>query len=235
MHNRSSHGGTILYDTLKTASKLTDRILVGVSGGKDSAVTLDLCSRFFKHVTGYFMYLVKGLEFQENTLRHYERRYGIEIKRVPHFMLSEWLRYGTLRQPDFDIPVVSTKETYDYVRDMTGIWWIACGERISDSIIRRAMIKHSGTIDEQRGRVYPIAYWNKPDIMYYVKRERLRLSAENEALGFSFRSLMPHDLQLIKQRFPSDYEKIKLWFPLVEASRLQDEYYGSEKTNDEKR
>lgn len=224
----STKGGTILYDTLKTASKITKRILVGISGGKDSVVTLDLCRQFFPHVTGFFMYLVKDLEFQEVALRHYERRYGIEIKRIPHFMLSEWLRYGTLRQPDFDVPIVSTKETYDYARSLTDIWWIACGERISDSIVRRAMIKHSGTIDEQRGRVFPIAYWRKSDVLYYVKKQRLRLSAENTALGFSFRSLMPKDLQAIKRKFPNDYEKIRSWFPLVEASRLQDEYYGGD-------
>ena len=228
MVNRSStKGGTILYDTLKTASKITDRILVGISCGKDSVVTLDLCKKFFPHVTGFFMYLVKGLEFQESALRHYERRYGIEILRVPHFMLSEWLRYGTMRQYDFNVPIVSTKETYDYIREQTGIWWIACEERISDSIVRRAMIKHSGTIDDQRGRIYPIAYWRKQEVLYYAKKERLRLSAENAALGFSFRSLMPKDLQAIKSRFPKDYEKIRSWFPLVEASRLQEEYYGN--------
>ena len=235
MHTRSStKGGTILYDTLKTASKITDRVLVGISGGKDSVVTLDLCRRFFPKVTGFFMYLVKNLEFQEIALRHYERRYGIEIKRIPHFMLSEWLRYGTLRPPDFDVPIISTKETYDYVRSLSGTWWIACGERISDSIVRRAMIKHSGTIDDLRGRIYPVAYWRKQEILYYVKKNRLRLSGENSALGFSFRSLMPKDLQAIKERFPQDYEKIREWFPLIEASRLQNEYYGGTAKNEEK-
>lgn len=185
---------------------------------------MDLCTQFFPHVTAYFMYLVKGLEFQEAILRHYERRYGIEVLRVPHFMLSEWLRYGTFRMPDFDVPIISTKELYDYTRDLCGTWWIACGERISDSIIRRAMIKHSGTIDNLRGRIYPIAYWRKAEIMYYVRRKHLRLSLENTALGFSFRSLMPTDMQKIKDRFPSDYEKIIDAFPLVEVSRLQEVY-----------
>ena len=54
-------GGTVLFDTVRTASTFTDRVLVGVSGGKDSVVTLDLCARFFPHVVGFFMYLVKGL------------------------------------------------------------------------------------------------------------------------------------------------------------------------------
>lgn len=222
-----------MYDTLKTASKMTDRILVGVSGGKDSAVVLDLCKQFFPHVSGFFMYYIKGLEFQEKILRHYERRYDIEIKRIPHFELSEFLRYGTLRQPDFDVPIISTKDVYDYARELTGIWWIACGERITDSIIRRAMIKHSGTIDEQRGRIYPIAYWRKSEVLYYVKTKKLRLSLETKTVGFSFASLMPQEMQKIKEHFPQDYEKIKSWFPLVEASRLQDEYFGGENNHAE--
>lgn len=229
----AKNGGAVLFETLKTASRLTDRILVGISGGKDSAVTLDLCKRYFKHVTGFFMYLVKGLEFQEVTLRYYERRYDIEILRVPHFMLSEWLRYGTLRQPDFEVPIVSTKQTYDYVRALSGTYWIACGERISDSIVRRAMIKNSGTIDQKRGRIYPIAYWKKADVMYYVKHKKLKLSLESQKLGFSFRSLMPRDMYVIKQVFPEDYARIQAWFPMLEASTKQYEFYGGEAVGEE--
>lgn len=150
-----------LYYTLETASKITDAVLVGFSGGKDSVVTLDLCMRYFKRVTPYFMYLVRGLEFQERTIQFYENKYDTEILRVPHFMLSDFLRYGSFRMPDLDVPIVHTVDLYNYMRNKTGIYWIAAGERISDSIVRRAMIKSSGTIDKKRGRIYPIAQWNR--------------------------------------------------------------------------
>lgn len=213
-----------LYDTVRIASNITNSILVGFSGGKDSAATLDLCFKHFDKVQPYFMYIVPGLEFQERTLRYYEKRYGTEIIRIPHFMVSEFLRYGTFRRFDFDVPVVKAVEAYNYLRERTGIYWIAAGERISDSIVRRAMIKESGTIDAKRGRIYPVGEWRKAHIMNYGKLNRLPISIESRVLGFSFRSLLPKEMMIIKQKFPRDYEKIKQFYPLIEASVKHEEF-----------
>jgi phosphoadenosine phosphosulfate reductase len=215
---------TALFDPIKASACITDRVLVGVSGGKDSAVTLELCSRFFQHVTGFFMYIVPGLSFQERILRYYELRYKIKILRIPHFMLSEFYRYGTFRVMDDSVPIVSTLETYNYVRELTDTWWIAGGERISDSIIRRAMIKRSSAIDRQRGRFYPIAYWNKQDVMDYIRLNKLRVGEESRELGFSFRSLMPQEIITIKKFYPEDYARIRRFFPLIEATIAHYEY-----------
>lgn len=218
---------TALYDPIKTMSHITDSILVGFSGGKDSAVLMDLCFKHFKTVKPFFMYITKDLEMQERTLRYYEDRYNTEILRVPHFMLSDFLRYGSYRMPDFDVPIVKTVELYNYLREQAGIYWIAAGERIADSIIRRAMIKQSSSIDEKRGRFYPIAYWTKKDVMSYIKQRNLPLSLESRILGFSFRSFMPDELKKIKEHFPADFEKIKQDFPLIEASIKWGEYHGN--------
>lgn len=227
----------MLYSVMKTAKNITDSVLVGFSGGKDSAVTLDLCVRHFKRVRPYFMYIVPGLEFQEVTLRYYEKRYGMEIMRVPHFMLSDFLRAGSFRMPDDSVPLVKTADLYAYLREKTGIHWIAAGERIADSIVRRAMIKRSSAIDTKRGRIYPIAYWTKAHVLSYLKLRRLPLSLENKELGFSFRSLQGKDLEKIKRRFPEDFEKIKKMFPLVEAELKRGEFYApdlSDGTDQEK-
>jgi phosphoadenosine phosphosulfate reductase len=212
-----------LYDTLKTASKITDSVIVGFSGGKDSVAALDLCFRYFKRVQPYFMYIVPNLEFQERTLHWYEQKYNAEIIRMPHFMLSEFLRYGSYRFYDLSVPIVKTVESYNYLREVTGIYWICAGERIKDSIIRRAMIKESGSIDDKRGRIYPIAYWSKAEVLAYNKAHKLPMSLETKTLGFSFRSLMPLDMLKVKRTFPKDYEKIKAFFPLIEASAKRGE------------
>lgn len=215
---------TALFDPVKTMATITDRVLVGVSGGKDSIVTLDLCCRYFKHVSAFFMYFVPGLGFQERFMRYLEEKYDIKILRMPHFMMSDFYRYGTFRPPDFNVRIVATREAYNYAREWANTWWIACGERISDSMVRRAMIKSTGSIEKKRGRFFPIAYWNKPEIMDYIRVHRLRLSEENSSLGFSFRSFMPQDMIAIRDRFPKDYERIKHYFPLLDASIKNYEY-----------
>ena len=133
----------LLFDPLKTQSQITDSVIVGFSGGKDSIVTLDLCFRYFKRVVPFFMYLVPGLEFQEKMLRWYENKYNTEIIRVPHFEVSEFLKYGSFTLYDHDIDIVGITDSYEYIRQQSGIHWIAAGERCADSIVRNAMIKQS--------------------------------------------------------------------------------------------
>ncbi len=196
---------------------ITDTAIVAFSGGKDSVVALDVCVKRFKTVHAFYMYLVGGLTFSDRIIKFYEDRYGLKIHKVPHFMLSEWLRYGTFRPADYSVPIVSPKNCYDYVRELTGAWWIGGGERIADSVWRRAMIKNSGSIDEKRGRFYPLADWTKSHVLSYIRQNRLLVGEESAKLGFSFRSLLPEDMVKIKAAYPRDYETIKKWFPLVEA------------------
>lgn len=216
----------LLFDPIKTQSRVTDSVIVGFSGGKDSIVTLDLCFKYFKRVVPFFMYLVPDLEFQEQMLRRYEERYNTEIIRLPHFETSEFLKYGSFTMADWNVDIVGINDTYEYLRQTTGIHWIAAGERCADSIVRNAMIKKSGSIDYKRGRFYPIAYWKKREVLGYIKYKKLYLSPEQKSLGFSFRSLAGSELAVIKQLYPKDYEKILQVYPFAEAGVIRFEKYG---------
>ena len=217
---------TVVYDPVKTAAKITREVLVGFSGGKDSCVTLDICARFFDRVVPFFMYQIPGMSFQEKTLRIYEKRYGLDIIRIPHFETSNFLRYGTYRTPDYDVPIVSMNDVYAYLREKTGIWWICAGERIADSTVRRAMIKHSGSDDEKRGRFFPLAYWNERDVMEYLRVKRLYVGEESKKLGFSFADISGKTLLMVKRYWPNDYEKVKRIYPLCEAAVKREAAYG---------
>ena len=213
---------TLLFDGIKAAANITDRVLVFYSGGKDSAVTLDLCARYFKRIQPVFMRLGPILSFQRACLDWVERRYRVPVMIVPHPMLVEWLRYGTFREYDFDVPIISFLDVYTYARSKSGVWWIAAGERIADSIIRRAMIKgDGGVVNPKRGRFFPLAHWSKSDVYAYIRHHRLKVAPETQHLGFSFRSLMGSDLAAIRRVYPEDYAHIESWFPLVGVSLAQ--------------
>lgn len=217
---------TSLFDPIKSQAKITRSVLVGFSGGKDSIVTLDLCVRYFDTVQPFFMYICPNLEFQEETLRWYENRYGLEIIRIPHFDMSSFLKWGSFRDPNYSVPEVDIKETYNYLREKTGIHWVAAGERIDDSTVRRAVIRHNGTIDPKRGRFWPVANWSKKDIMQYIKMRKLKLPKDSREIGFSFRSLSGKELSVIKRVYPSDYQKILDMYPFAGAAVERYERYG---------
>lgn len=216
----------LLFDPIKTQASVTDSVIVGFSGGKDSIVTMDLCFRYFKNVRPFFMYLVPGLSFQEKQIEWYERKYDTEIMRLPHFELSNGFKFGAFREPDMDVDIVGINDTYEYVRQQTGIHWIAAGERCADSIVRNAMIKKSGSIDWNRGRFYPLAYWKKNEVLQYIKQKKLYLSKEQREMGFSFRALTGSELSIIKRLYPEDYEKVLQVFPFAGAAVERFEKYG---------
>ena len=223
---RVNQMSTVLFDAIKAQAKITDSVLVGFSGGKDSIVTLDLCFRYFKNVRVFFMYMVEGLSFQEKLLQWYEKKYDTEIIRVPHFENSYDMRFGVFRQMDYDVSYVTITDVYNYVRLQTDIHWIACGERIDDSIIRRAMIKNSSSIDKKRGRFYPVAYWSKRDVMEYIKFHKLKMGDDSKEFGFSFAALDGRQLTFIKNNYPDDYEKILKIYPFAEAAVKRLARYG---------
>lgn len=214
---------TVLYDPIKTQAKVTDSVIVAFSGGKESVVTLDLCFRYFKHVVPFFMYICPELSFQEKTLEWYEKKYQTEIIRLPHMDVSEFFHYGSFRIPDPTYPIVSINDIYQYMRLETDIWWIAAGERIDDSIVRRAMMKKSGSIDVQRGRFYPVSAWKKREIVDYIKFHNLYIGQDSKKLGFSFKSLWGKELLMLKQYFPGDYDKILRLYPFAAAGVKREE------------
>lgn len=219
-----------LLGVLRTAAAMTDRVLVAFSGGKDSVVTLDICAKFFPTVQAFFMYHVPDLSFQERELTWAEQKYGIEIIRIPHFDTACMMASGVYQAaPDANAANIKITDIYDHLRKQTGLYWIAAGERIADSIVRRAMIVKAGTIDAGRGRIYPLAHWRKADVMAYIKRNNLRVSKEARILGHSFRDLRPAVLFAVKQHYPADYEKIIAMYPFAEAGVKWWEMYGADK------
>lgn len=219
---------TVLFDPVKTMSRVTDSINVGFSTGKESIVTLDLCFRYFKKVQPYFLYTVPNLSFQEKVIQWYEEKYGVEMIRMPAECVSEYFKYGCYRLSDMTFPIVSERDVMNYIRQKSDIYWVASGERIDDSLFRRAMIKHSGTISDVNGRMFPVATWKKSEILEYIKFHKLMIGKDSKLMGHSARVLQAQDLIVIRDNFPEDYERILHLYPFAEAAVKRIEAYGKE-------
>lgn len=216
-----------LFDAVKRQALLTDSVIVSYSGGKDSAVTLDVCMRYFAHVKVFFMYQVADLSFQEAVLTWAEKHYGLEIYRIPHWELSHFYRFGTFTRPDAEIPIISVRDIYTHVRRVFDMRWISAGERCKDSMVRNAMIKKSGSIDRKRERFFPLAYWSKEHVVRYIAQRQLKISPESALLGHSFRSLDPKDLAQVQKHYPADFAKVLNAFPEAAVAVEREKMYAS--------
>ena len=216
-----------VFDIIKKAAVMTDSVIVGFSGGKDSIVTLDLCLKHFKHVEAYFLYIVSDLEFQEVYLRYIEKRYTIKIHRLPHWMLGRLFKDATYRphnKKTVNCPVITINDIENELYKLSGIEWFASGQKACDSIERNAMLRRNNGIDEIRKRIYPVTFFTNKTIFSYLKMNNIPLPPDYRILGHSFGSLWGKDLKRIKETYPNDYKKILEVFPYVEAAIKRDEF-----------
>ena len=207
-------------------------IIVSFSTGKDSLAVLDLCVKRFKRVVGFYMYHVPDLSFEEDVIVWAEKRYGIEITRIPHWDISRMLRNGVLRRNLADVPVMRINETDDLMRDKFGIEYIASGETKGESIQRRGMLSalgpstvREGVWDHKRRRYFPIADWNRATVFNYLKRNHIPIPAYYSKMRTSFGRMQAEELQSIHDQYPEDYEKILVIFPFAEAIRQRVQLY----------
>lgn len=215
----------VLFDSIKTMSKITDSVIIGFSGGKESVVLMDLCCKYFKKVYPYFLYIHPNLNFQNKIFRWYENKYNVEIIKLPHMDLSNFFHWGSFRDGYYEYPLIDINDIYNYLRLKYNTWWIARGERMDDSLWRRGMIHNSSSIDQKRGRFYPLAMWKKKECLDYIKFHNLYYSRDQrEGLG-SFGSLHGQNLYVLRQYYPDDYERILQLYPFAGASVKHYEEY----------
>ena len=223
------------------------RVIVAMSGGKDSVAALSVCRDYFADVRAFFMYLVPDLGFQERYLSYIERRFALPpILRVPNApLLAQFFRSPRFRHPteaSVKAPRIKYREVYAYVRqkinEQAGIGqaggglggdepfaWIATGERAVESVQRNAMIRQCKAISETRQVFFPLGYWNASMVFSRLKTERVALAPEYGVLGHShsFGSLFEVEIEAVRRTWPEDYAKILRQFPLLAAYKTRRE------------
>ena len=210
---------------LENIANLDNKILVSYSGGKDSLIVLDLCSKIFKQVICFFMYLVPGISICEQQIKYAEDRYGCEVVQYPHWLLSHLFKNGVYCNNSFkhdDLPYLKPKDIYAMVREDTGMWQVATGMKKSDTLWRRRNLS-----SETPGVINPLIDWNKYEVLAYCKIHNIPLpdSAEGNVSGID---LSERSLLWLHDKYPEDFKRILKLFPFAEVPIYRRQFYGEQ-------
>jgi 3'-phosphoadenosine 5'-phosphosulfate sulfotransferase (PAPS reductase)/FAD synthetase len=210
---------------LEDVAKSNPSILVGFSGGKDSWVCLDLCCRVFTSVTAFFLYLVPDLACVEAELDKARKRYGVEIRQYPHWLLfrsikngiycdRHWRDAGGIWEPKIN-------DLHAAIIADTGINLICQGAKEKDSMWRRRYfsINHFAQV------IYPLRKWAKFDVLSYLRMNQIEIpeSSGGSASGID---LSTRSLLWLHDRHPADFQRVLEYFPYSEAVVKRRDLYG---------
>lgn len=204
------------------------RVIVSFSTGKDSIAAALACKPHFDELVPYFLYLVPGLSWVEESIAYYERElFGRKIIQLPHPSLFRWLNNFTFqppgqaaviaaaRLPDFDyldvFKWVCQAENLDPEKAL-----VASGVRAADSPMRRLAFSTHGPISHNQRQFYPVWDWTKDRLISEIEQSGLKLPADYELFGRSFDGIDYRFLSVIKRKRPADWRTILDWFPLAE-------------------
>jgi hypothetical protein len=200
---------------------------IGFSTGKDSVVGLDMLIKAGIQPYPIFFYQVPNLEFIENNLKMYEDYFKVKIARMPHPILYDHLRHQdwqpyietlTIGQIKFD------KLTFDHATkvwlrnsNITDVEYDCNCMKMADSLNRRLTLSKKPDIDHDKKTIYLTKYFTKTEIFDYIKRNNIPLTKDYEIFGISWDGLAYHFSCGVKKYYPNDWEKIKEYFPLIDA------------------
>lgn len=203
------------------------RIPLSFSTGKDSIATWLAIRDHFDEVVPYFLYLIPGLEFVEESLAYYEGLFGRKIIRLPHPSLYRWLNGYLFQTPSnykvlraADLPTFDYGLVADLVCEEAGLppkSLTAIGVRAADSPMRRMAITRYGAINRTDRKWYPVWDWNKARLIEAITKSGVKLPVDYEVFGRTFDGLDLAFTYPMKKHFPRDYARVLEYFPLVEA------------------
>lgn len=212
-------------DAIDYVRERHSQTMLAFSCGKDSIAAWLAIRAHFERVIPYYLYLVPGLEFVDESLDYYERWFGVRIARLPHPSLHRWLCGGFVFAPPERIAVLTQANlplhTYADIHTvmiednaLPSSTLVADGVRAADSPMRRIAIKTHGQVGTTRW--HPVFDWRKADLVDCFRKHGIRLPVDYNLFGRSFDGLDLRFLLPLKRHRPRDYERVLEWFPLAD-------------------
>lgn len=209
--------------------------LLGFSTGKDSIGALIQAKRYFHDIRLFYLYLVPGLEFVEDSLQYYEQALSTKIIRLPHPSLYRWLNRAVFQAPqnrfvvaDMALPEFDHQdiqavicEDYSLPLDTT---YAASGVRQYDSLNRWSAIQKYGPLNPQKKTFYPVFDWKIERLHTEIEQSGLQLPVDYRLFGRSFDGLDYRFLKPIRDYYPGDYKRILEYFPLADLELFKMEH-----------
>jgi len=214
-------------DDIQQMASLHDAVVVACSFGKDSLVTLDLCTKYFKRVEAFCMVFVPGLSVVQQKIEWTRQRWGIDVREVEHWAAVQQRAKGYRCFPSpHGGPLPTMTTMFSRMKEEYGIPLIATGTRAAESIGRRA-----GILRQERGETagawpgwHPIAWWTRSDVVGYLRTNDLPLDGINADMqGWS---LEASSILKLYDNHREDYEKLIDVWPLASCVVTRRELYG---------
>lgn len=203
-------------------AKRTDKVILFHSAtGKDSIALAEMITPHFKKVVCVFMYIVKGLEYENNYIRWAEKKYSnIEFYQTPHYCLNSFIKNGYLGiKQDKQIANNKISKIDKLIKDKFNIQYSIYGFKKNDGITRRLMLNgYKNGVCEKTKKVYPLMDLKNENILSYIKQHNLINS-------FMYNPLKPSSgcdvsdinfLLYVRDKYPNDLKKIIQQFPFTE-------------------
>ena len=212
--------------TIAEVRKTQSETLLAFSTGKDAIATWLQLREHFDKVHAYYLYLVPGLEFVEESLAYYEKFFGAKITRLPHPSLHRWLNSFTFQPPERVAVIKQAQLPWHDYKDIRQVMiedkglqedmLVADGVRAADSPMRRIALATHGSISLNQGRYHPIWDFLKADLIRVFKNADVKLPIDYTLFGRSFDGLDLRFLLPLKKHRPADYKRVLEWFPCAE-------------------
>lgn len=211
-------------------------ILLSFSMGKDSlAMWLYLRDKGF-NIIPYFLYFVPGLSYVDKAIAYYEDFFKTKIYQFPHPLGNDMLRTWSFQEPHVISTVMSfgLDANYDFssVDDLIAqahgldpLPFCAIGMRSADNLERRRLIQQQGSLGIKKRRYYYAVWdWDVNRVGQTIIDAKCKLPIDYLYWGRTITAYDYQYLKIIREKLPEDYQRILVYYPLLEAEFFRYEH-----------